>query len=110
MYACAQNAAFARRMMHFIGGAREEPGSRRHDGEGQSVGTKALFGLMFCLLIVAYSQVVGAPGWPEVLPEPVTLAGSKNLPADFSGYVRLHRTRYESTPIHILEGVNVCLR
>ena len=74
-----------------------------------------LLGLLFVLLMVAYSKVEGGPGEAAQGPDrPVALAAlpdtesSGRLPERLSEYLFLHHARYEFLPVHAMAGVTTC--
>ena len=72
-------------------------------------------GLLFVLLMVAYSKVEGSPGEAARGPDrsvnmaaPVSMEGRGNQQVKPSEYVFLHHARYENLPVHAMAGVTTC--
>ena len=82
-------------------------------GKGGVVKTTVLLGMISVLLIVAYSNVGGAPraaaqgAVRSAAPQALADTGSK-LPERFSEYLFLHQTRYENLPVHAMVGMRAC--
>jgi len=83
--------------------------------KGGSVKSIGLLGLLFVLLMVAYSKVEGGPGEAAQGPDrPVALAAlpdtesSGRVPERLSEYLFLHQSRDENLPVHTMASVKAC--
>ena len=74
-----------------------------------------LTGLVFLLLMAAYSQVSGKTGEavkgvgvPAILPAPAVAGARDTLPVWLSEYVHMHQNRDEDVQIHAVAGMLSC--